>query len=366
MVDALTPPYVVLPNHVNFWDPFLVGITIPHYLYFVAADGNFRSSLMRALLPRVGAIPKAKARNDLESIRALQALIAEGRSITLFPEGQRTWDGVGRPLLPGIEKLVRLLDAPVLAMRFRGAYLATPRWSRVLRRGPLHIEKELILTREDLRTLSRSEIGRRIREAICVDEAAWQQETGHLYHGSRRAEHVEWAIFHCPACGADGTLRSKDNEFRCITCGDTHWIAPSGRIYRRDRENGFLPPRLPDLHSWNLLQLKVLRERALRSVREQAGELLRVDRCLHFRGYRSRALRKQGTVSVRVFWDRIVIDPPGLEIAIREVSGVHVQYIEQLEFYAGRMLHVFRILEPHDSAYRIEQTISELYQVTHN
>lgn len=365
-VRALRPPYVVLPNHVNFWDPFLVGIAQPHSLHFVAADGNFRSTLMRILLPRAGAVPKAKARNDLESIRTLQSLIIARKSIAIFAEGQRTWDGVGRALLPGIEKLVRLLDAPVLAVRLRGAYLATPRWSRTLRRGPVTIEKEILLTREDLGRLSREEIARRIGEAIHVDEPAWQRETGRLYHSRRRAEHVEWALFHCPACGADGTLRSSGNEFRCRACGEEHWIAPSGRLYLRDPSRGFCPPRLPDLHSWDSYQHEVLRTRIFAAVGDRSTGILRVERCLYLRGYRSRALHRRGHVSLRIDWDRVVVGPDEFEVPITEISGLHVQYIEQVEFYAFGRLHVFRILEPHDSAYRIEQTIQELYQITNN
>lgn len=155
-VGALKPPLVILPNHVNFWDPFLVGLTMRYPIYYVAADGNFRSTLMRFLLPKVGGIPKAKARNDMESIRTLQALIARRRAIVLFAEGQRNWDGVSRPVMSGTDKLVRLLGAPVLAVRLRGAYLATPRWARNLRRGPVIIEKELILTPEELRQLPRA------------------------------------------------------------------------------------------------------------------------------------------------------------------------------------------------------------------
>jgi len=365
-VGALKPPLVILPNHVNFWDPFLVGLTMRYPIYYVAADGNFRSTLMRFLLPKVGGIPKAKARNDMESIRTLQALIVRRRAIVLFAEGQRNWDGVSRPVMSGTDKLVRLLGAPVLAIRLRGAYLATPRWARNLRRGPVIIEKELILTPEELRRLPRSEIEGRINAAIAVDETAWQRRSGHLYHSPRRAEHLEWAIFHCPACGTDGSIRSRGNEFFCSVCGETHWIAPSGRLYRREPVIGFTAPRLPDIHTWNDLQREVLRNRLTEAVRDRRGDILTVDRCLYSRGYRSRALRRQGHVSIRIDWDRIVIDPPGTEIPIDRISGVHVQYIEQLEFYANRRLHVFRILEPHDSAYRIERTLEELYRLTHN
>lgn len=362
---TLRPPLVILPNHVNFWDPFLVGLTMPYPIYYVAADGNFRSTLMRLLLPLAGAIPKAKARNDMESIRVLQALIARREAVVLFAEGQRNWDGVSRPVMSGTDKLVRLLGAPVLAVRLRGAYLATPRWARNLRRGPVIVEKELILTREDLRSLPLDAIRQRIDAAITVNETDWQRGSGFLYHSRRRAEHLEWAIFHCPSCGADGSIRSTGNEFYCTECGETHWIAPSGRLYRRDPAIGFTGPRVPDLHAWNLRQLTVLRERLAAAVRDRQRGILTVERCLYLRGYRSRALHRHGHVALRLDWDRLVINPLGIEMPIARISGVHVQYIEQLEFYAEGTLHVFRIKKPHDSAYRIEQSLVELYRLTH-
>ncbi len=365
-VRALKPPYLVLPNHVNFWDPFLVGTSLPHTTYFMAADGNFRSTIMRMLLPLFGAIPKAKARNDLESIRALQTLVAGRQTITLYAEGQRTWDGESRPLLPGIEKLVRLLGAPVLAVRMRGAYLATPRWSRHHRRGQVVIEKELIITAAEARRLSRNEIATRIANGISVDETAWQRSTGFLYHGRRRAEHVEWTVFFCPTCSSFGTLRSTGNEFFCTNCTERHWIAPSGRLYKVDKNRGVVYPRFASVAAWNAYQMDVLRTTVATAVDNKTEDILKVESCRYLTGYRSRPLVDKGDVSISISWDRVRIDPVGTVVPISELSGVHVQFIEQLEFYAYGRLHVLRFIKPHDSAYRVEQTINELYRRIEN
>ena len=37
LVARLRPPYVVLPNHVGYWDPFMVSIFVPQAIHWVAA-----------------------------------------------------------------------------------------------------------------------------------------------------------------------------------------------------------------------------------------------------------------------------------------------------------------------------------------
>ncbi len=46
-LESMAPPYVVVANHVNFWDPFWVNAFIRHPIQFVASDNLFRSILSR-------------------------------------------------------------------------------------------------------------------------------------------------------------------------------------------------------------------------------------------------------------------------------------------------------------------------------
>ncbi len=391
---TLRPPYVVLANHVNFWDPFLVLIAFGPPIHFIAADGNFRSRVMRWFMNFAGTIPKAKAKVDLESIRTLQRAVARRRVVGIFPEGQRSWDGTTRPILPGTPKLVRLLRVPVVSVRLKGGYLSLPRWSRHIRRGVLELHVTTVLTREEIAGLNRHEITERIARSVEHNETRWQRESGHLFIHPRRAEDVEQALFYCPDCDSWDGIRSHQDTLSCIHCGRQSWIAPSGRLYAlhtgdhaggagNGKSGGPLRRyRTPDtVDSWNFLQRAVLKERVglLTSGTGSSHSLpipVIVEEARYYTGHRSRVLTPHGRVHMKLTAHHLTITPLSgpadgqgardrrnterFAIPIAEITGIHVQYAHQLEFYRGRKLHVFRMLRPADSAYRMEETVLAL------
>jgi len=352
------PPYAVLANHVNFWDPFLVAMPFGPPVHFIAADGNFRGHIMRRLMAFAGTVPKAKARNDLESIRALQRLIREGKIIGIFPEGQRSWDGTSRSVLSGTPKLVRLLQAPVVSVRLRGGYLSMPRWTHTLRKGELHLDVQTILTRGEIRNLPREEVFRRIADSVTHNETEWQRETGLLFIHPRRAEHAETALFRCPSCGGWDTLHSNGNTLTCGTCGYATWFAPSGTLYEVAPDGTRRYHRYGSVAAWNAAQLTELN----RQLDDPQGPLpLVIDDADLLTGYRSRVLYPHGSVAISLTRDALTLTSVGTgraqQIPVDTISGIHVQYAHQLEFYSRGRLYVLRMKRPGDSAYRLEETV---------
>lgn len=385
---VLRPPFVVLANHVNFWDPFLVAIPFGPPVHFIAADGNFRGRIMRRLMAFAGTVPKAKARNDLESIRALQALIDEGKIIGIFPEGQRSWDGRSRPVLPGTPKLVRLLKAPVVSVRLRGGYLSTPRWTKSLRRGELHLDVQTILTAKEIAELPKTTVVSRIATAVTHDETEWQRKTGILFSNRRRAEYAETALFWCPECDHWGTLRSQQNELKCTHCGSATWFAPSGTLYRVGHDGAKRHHRFGNLADWNEWQCKRLQEaidpiRPLPGTRDKDREPMgtevearptyaplpySIPETEFLTGYRSRVLYPRGIAALHISPSELSLTTKSRtwRLPIARISAIHVQYAHQLEFYVERTLFVVRMLRPQDSAYRIEETILALQRPRSN
>lgn len=367
-MDGVRPPFLLLANHVNYWDPFLLVLAFRRPVHFLAADGNFRSRLMRFLMHAAGAIPKAKARTDIESLRDLQRRIAEHEIVALFPEGQRTWDGASRAMLPATPKLARLLGAPVVAVQLRGAYLSTPRWARNLRRGRLELHVSRILSRTELRTLPRSRIAERLARALTFDEASWQEKHGIRFVGRNRACHAEQAVFWCPACGSWDTFSSHGNELTCADCAYRVWFGGSGRLLAVG------PSALPGvfrMRDWNARQLNELEQQLFDAAHGPPGPLpLRTAPLKHLIGYRSRPLRPRGTVVLELDRRDLRLSS-GLQVPVAEIDGINVQFAHQLEFYAGGVLHVLRAdvtgsALQHASVYRVEQTVlmlQDLYKV---
>ena len=352
----MRPPYVVLANHVNFWDPFLVGMLFDRQLHYIAADGNFRSRAMRLLMTVLGAVPKAKARNDVDTIHALRDLVARKQAVALFPEGQRTWDGAPRELIPGTEKLLRILGVPVIRVALKGGYLSKPRWARRFRRGRVEIDLQLLYTARDLAVTPKHVLAAGITESLRFDEDAWQSETGRLFIGPDRAEGAEKLLFLCPDCGGWDTFRSRGNVVTCDECGHSAWFAPSGTLYRLAEAYPTLTGlhRFPRVSRWNAYQRRQLQN----AIRTGGPPPCVTDRAVLFTGFRSRPLYRHGTVRVTLEDETLRIEHEGeIEIPLKTIRGTNVQYSFQLEFYAGGRLYVLRITPPGPSAYRFEQTI---------
>lgn len=365
---SLRPPFIVLANHVNFWDPFFLAIAFREPVSFLAADGNFRSRRMRALLALVNTIPKAKARTDIESIRNLQHVARSRGIVALFPEGQRTWDGATRPMLPATPKLVRLLRVPLVTVQLKGAYLSLPRWASTVRRGRLEIHVRCAATAEEVRKMSVSHLSQLIERELAVDEAAWQNETGVLFTAPDRATGAEKALFLCHACERVGTLTSRGATLHCSACGATTWFAPSGRLYATRAPARYAPHRFATLADWNRWQL----QRLMNNPRELLP--LNSTGATYMTGHRSRPLAGRGVVTVRLTEETMILraaesaatlpnGAPVARIPVASISAVHVQYTSQLEFYAENRLHVLRITDNSAPAYLIEQMLMALHSL---
>ena len=104
----LEGPYLVIGNHTTVHDSFFMAFGIPGPLYFVASDMLFSVKYLSAIMKfLVGPIAKTKYRSDMETIRDMKRIIAQGGSIGLFPEGNTTFSGELMPIPFVIAKLIK-------------------------------------------------------------------------------------------------------------------------------------------------------------------------------------------------------------------------------------------------------------------
>ena len=271
MLASLEPPYLLLSNHVNMWDPPLVGIFLKHPPRFMATDNMFRTTLSRLLYRLVGAIPKSKDQPDLAAVIAARRAAEQGAVIAVFPEGRRTWDGRTLPLHPATARLPRLLKTPVVVADIDGGYLSRPRWARTSRRGRIVVRYRRILTARDAGELTEQEIERRVSDSLERDADAAQRRARVRYRGRRLAEHIELFLVRCP-CGAHGSYRSRGNRFWCAECGRTGTFGELGTIdgydFRTVSELSDWQHRTldPELVSWPASG-RVLRQAGVRLLR---------------------------------------------------------------------------------------------------
>jgi len=111
-------PAIVVCNHVSFMDPILLGGSIRRPMRFVMYYKIFQIPMLRFLFKHAKAIPIASARENErlmnEAFDKVDAELAAGNIVCIFPEGAITRDGHVHRFRPGIEKIIARRPVPVI------------------------------------------------------------------------------------------------------------------------------------------------------------------------------------------------------------------------------------------------------------
>jgi 1-acyl-sn-glycerol-3-phosphate acyltransferase len=219
-------PCLVLCNHVGFHDPVMLIFSSGRTIHFLTSQATMTDAGLATVMRMFGAVPKQKGVADPKAIRGLQAWAKVGGAVGLFPEGERTWDGSQLPLLPGIERLVRLLKIPVVCAKIENADLVMPRWGHHPRRGNIRVSYGE--RREFERKTNPAEIRAWIEEGLRVDPGnCWRSPV----RGKKLARGLSNLLYMCPVCEDVGGLAETDDELNCRSCGRSWRIDPDNTIY---------------------------------------------------------------------------------------------------------------------------------------
>ncbi len=218
-------PVLILCNHVSFWDPVVMMLATRRPVQLMATPSLLQEGILGWALGYFGAVPKAKYTRDLRAIRMLKAWARHGSAVGLFPEGQRSWDGRPLPLVPGIERLVRTLNVPLVTARIHNVDRVWPRWAARARRGRVGFEFDPPVnfsTDTDLEEI-RAYIEGRIQ--LHPDDAKRWKVRGHML-----ARWVSNVVFSFPNCGSLDGLVDDDNHTTCRRCARRWAVDDENRL----------------------------------------------------------------------------------------------------------------------------------------
>jgi 1-acyl-sn-glycerol-3-phosphate acyltransferase len=119
-------PALLIANHESFIDPLVVGLAAPRHLAFLAR-ANLWGGVFGRLLSSVNTYPVDQEGFAREGLKAMIDLLGAGRAVLVFPEGERSMDGVMKGFRPGIHLIVKKTHAPVVPCGIAGAHEALPR-----------------------------------------------------------------------------------------------------------------------------------------------------------------------------------------------------------------------------------------------
>ncbi len=126
-------------NHESYLDPPAIGITLRRSVTFFAKDYLFKHWFLGSFLRSIGTLPIKTGSGDLYSIRLLLKVLKRGRSVVVFPEGTRSYDGNLREPENGVGFLAMKSRSTVVPVYIEGTYEAYPRWARKIKPHPVRI-----------------------------------------------------------------------------------------------------------------------------------------------------------------------------------------------------------------------------------
>ena len=138
-------------NHVSYLDALLIGGSVPRPARFVMYYRIFNTPGAGWVFRAARAIPIAGAREDAalmeKAFADVDAALAAGELVCIFPEGALTKDGAIAPFKAGVERILANRPVPVIPLALRGMWASM--WSnrssrlrqlRMPRRFRAHVE----------------------------------------------------------------------------------------------------------------------------------------------------------------------------------------------------------------------------------
>jgi 1-acyl-sn-glycerol-3-phosphate acyltransferase len=124
-------PALLVCNHVSYIDALLIGGAVPRPARFVMYYKIFNTPGAAWLFRAARAIPIAGAREDAalmeRAFAEVDAALAAGELVCIFPEGALTKDGEIAPFKAGVERILAKRSVPVVPMALRGMWVSM--WS---------------------------------------------------------------------------------------------------------------------------------------------------------------------------------------------------------------------------------------------
>lgn len=347
----LQPPYIILGNHVNNWDPLFINCYMEDTVSFVAAAPLFLNPNVRKALDFTGAISKTKGRADRQTVRDIIKAKKANRIIGLFPEGNRSWNGQTEPLVYSTSKLIKLLNIPVVVATIKGGYLSQPRWSDSIRKGKVVVSLEKLWDADELKALDIDDLHAQLTKALHFSDIEWQQQSGIEYKGKRLANYLERHLFVCPNCEQLGHMHSEDDEFTCLQCHYTVRYNTKGTFDEVQGKRHF-----EQVYDWDQWQLQFVAEqmdnKAFRSLLTRQLE----DTVKVAVSENESPLNWLGNFDIQWHDDGVSLTQHANNISpifikFDEFDGVNVQMHHNLDFFYEDRLYRVQFTNPRSSAY---------------
>ena len=124
-------PFILCPNHSSYFDGLLIASLMPRLLFrdifFQGSQKVFSSSFMRKIATISHVIPIDPDTFLTKALTLSSYMLRNQKSLCIFPEGGRTFDGIISEYKKGIAILAVHCNVPLIPVYIKGTYKALPR-----------------------------------------------------------------------------------------------------------------------------------------------------------------------------------------------------------------------------------------------
>lgn len=215
-------PFILVSNHFNAWDSFIVMKNIHYNIRFLANQIVFKEDspknkmgfLARFFLKKIGTL-------KVDELEKAFEYLEQGYAIGMFPEGATTFHGASLKVKKETGDFIKKANVDVIAVKQSGGYLSHPRWANHFAKcGVIHTETSVIIKKEDLAALTPLKINKIILKAIKNNDYDFQKEHMIKLQRENRAEGIERVLYFCNKCNSPMTVFGNKDNIYCSKCGE--------------------------------------------------------------------------------------------------------------------------------------------------
>ena len=248
-VKQLKGPYLILSSHASFMDfaQMVCGL-FPRTTGWVMSVEEFRRGDW--LMYGIGGMPKRKFTHDIVTAKHVMRYVKTLKhTCTIYPEARFSLAGINERLDDALGKLCKHLKVPVVLFKANGNFLCSPQWCKhPYKKIRQEAEISLLISEEELKTMTADEVQARIEKAFERDEYKWQVEKGYHIKSKHRAKGLHRILYKCPACGEEFKMNSEGTKLWCEGCGATWEMDTLSRLHGVNTEAGY--SHIPDWYRW--------------------------------------------------------------------------------------------------------------------
>lgn len=342
-IKELKEPFVIIANHVNFWDPFFLSDYLTQEIHYITSDNIFRDPIFKYFMKLFGSIPKSKFIPDIQTIRLAMKVKEKGGCIGLFPEANRSWDGNNLSIVSSTGRLVKFLGLPLVGAKIKGAYLSLPRWAEKKRKGKVIIEFSIILSKDEILSLNFEQINEIIQKWIRHSDDQFEEKVQYKYTGKNLAQFLEQVLFICPKCNSYISIYSENDKVKCKNCDLEFKYNEYAKFEGKDINENTI-----NVSRWNRWQLKqsfkYIKELFTKKLNKDYTVLSDPQKAKVQIGYKYDKIQflTEGCIKLKKeYFEIYSINEDKLlySFEILKMEGINVQNKEVLEFYYENKLY---------------------------